>query len=307
MKTMMNFTTAPEDLGRYASPEDLRRFYRSFGCDGLELMPLPSQDTKPSLPGTIELSDTILAPDMIVGVHLNCFGDWMYRDRSLLLEHFRRDLDFAQRVQAEYVVFHVTQVTDEESFTYQMRHTDREVILAACDLINELLQGRDYSFYFLMENLWWPGLNFLAPSVTKLLLEKVHYEKKGLMLDTGHFLHTNHKLQTQQEALVYLHAMLDAHQELIPYIRGIHLQQSLTGDYVEQWLSAPPPLETDPGRRFCQVFTHIFAIDRHEPFTHPGVKELVERIAPSYLTYEYITRDREEHARLLAEGTRALK
>ncbi|MCI8854487.1 MAG: TIM barrel protein [Lachnospiraceae bacterium] len=299
MKTMMNLTTSPEDLARFSSSQDLRRFYTSFGCHGLELLPLLGKDVQP-------LSQ-ILTPDMIVGVHLNCFGDWMYQDRSFLLEHFRRDLDFARQFQAEYVVFHVTQVTDEESFTYRMRHTDREVVLAACHLINELLDGQSYSFFFLMENLWWAGLNLLDSSVTRLLLDGVNYEKKGLMLDTGHFLHTNHKLRTQREALAYLHAMLDDHEELIPYIRGIHLQQSLTGGYVERWLSQPPALETDPEKRFCQVFTHIFAIDKHEPFTDPEVKNLVLRIAPNYVTYEYITRDRAEHAQFLEKGTRALK
>ena len=49
------------------------------------------------------------------------------------------------RVGAEYVVFHVVPVDDEEGFTYQGKHTDREVIDAAADFINELLDGQEYS------------------------------------------------------------------------------------------------------------------------------------------------------------------
>ena len=55
--------------------------------------------------------------------------------------------------------------------------------------------------------------------------------------------------------------------------------------------------------RFRQVYEHIFAIDQHLPFTDPGVRELVERIDPLYLTYEYITRNREELANFLESGS----
>ena len=61
---------------------------------------------------------------------------------------------------AEYVVFHEVQVAGEESFTYQMKHTNREVIDAAASFINELLDGQTYHFWFLMEILWWPCLTF---------------------------------------------------------------------------------------------------------------------------------------------------
>lgn len=289
MKTMMNFTTSSEDTIRYSSAEELKQFYEEFGCAGLELMPM--EDNCP-----------LIRPEMVVGIHTRSIADWMNLDRCFLIEHYRKDLEFARQMNAEYVVFHITQVSNEESFTYRMQHTDEEVIDAICDLINELLDGQGYSFHFLMENLWWPGLNFLRPSITKRLLDGVHYEKKGLMLDTGHYLHTNHKLRTQKEALDYLNTMLDAHEEFLPYIKGIHLQQSLTGEYVEEWLKTPHELDPDPSVSFGQVFTHIFAIDLHKPFTEPGVKEMVERVDPEYVTYEYITSDKEQHAQYLREG-----
>ena len=230
-----------------------------------------------------------------------------YKDREELIRHYRKDLDYAARMGAEYVVFHVVQVDDEEGVTYEKKHRDREVIDAAAAFINELLDGQKYSFWFLMENLWWPGLTFLHPEDTRALMEQVRYEKKGFMLDTGHYLHTNLDLQTQDEAVEYLHGMLDKQEDMIPYIKGIHLQQSLTGDYVKQWLSMPHELPEDPAERFRAVYEHIFRIDRHEPFTAPGVTALVERIDPLYVTYEYITRNREELAEYLDIGNRALQ
>ena len=173
---------------------------------------------------------------------------------------------------------------------------------AAAAFINELLDGQEYSFWFLMENLWWPGLTFLEPEDTRALISQVHYGKKGFMLDTGHYLHTDLDLQTQEEAVEALHRMLDRQKDMIPYIKGLHLQQSLTGNYVKEWLQTPHELPEDPTERFCKVYEHIFRIDKHEPFTAAGVKGLVERIAPLYVTYEYITRSREELAEYLERG-----
>ena len=171
-----------------------------------------------------------------------------------------------------------------------------------------------------MENLWWPGLNFRRPEMTYLLLKSIHYQKKGLMLDTGHFLHTNHKLRTQAEALLSLNQMLDEHEayfhsartgadgeDFLAWIHGIHLQQSLTGAYVEDWITHPHILSDDPMEQINQLFTHIFAIDKHRPFTAPGVRELVERIQPEYVTLEYITESREQLAEYLSQGMAALK
>ena len=145
-------------------------------------------------------------------------------------------------------------------------------------------------------------LIFLHPEDTQALLDRVHYEKKGFMLDTGHFLHTNLDLKTQEEGVTYLHEMLDAHESMISYIKGLHLQQSLTGEYVKQWLQSPREFPEDPMERFCKVYEHIFQIDRHEPFTAKGVEELVRRIDPLYVTYEYITRSREELSAYLQAG-----
>ena len=78
----------------------------------------------------------------------------MASDRQKLIEGYRRDLDYATHMGAEYVVFHVVQVGDEEGMTYEHKHMDREVIDAAADFINELLDGQKYEFWFLMENLW---------------------------------------------------------------------------------------------------------------------------------------------------------
>lgn len=302
MKFQMNFTTSYDDVIRFGSVEELQQFYTEHGCTGLEVMPL-GYSTKDAPDVYLPAEECpLIRPEMVTGVHCCCSGDWIASDRQKLIEGYRRDLDYATRMGAEYVVFHVVQVDDEEGITYKLKHTDREVIEEAADFINELLDGQKYDFWFLMENLWWPGLTFLHLEDTQILLDRVHYEKKGFMLDTGHFLHTNLDLETQEEGVTYIQKMLDAHRNMISYIKGIHLQQSLTGDYVKKWLQSVHELPKDPMERFCKVYEHIFQIDRHEPFTAEGVEDLVRRIDPLYVTYEYITRSREELSAYLRTG-----
>ena len=76
MKTMINFSTSPDDTSRYTSSEDLQGFYTSFDCDGLELMPLEDPDT------------SLIRPEMVIGVHLCCISDWMEKDPAYLLKHY---------------------------------------------------------------------------------------------------------------------------------------------------------------------------------------------------------------------------
>ncbi|MCI5928316.1 MAG: hypothetical protein MRZ73_07210, partial [Pseudoflavonifractor capillosus] len=79
--------------------------------------------------------------------------------RETLLRQYRDDLERAKRLGAGYVVFHVSDVSMEECFTYRFSHTNDQVITAALELINELLPGKQWPFAFLVENQWWPGFS----------------------------------------------------------------------------------------------------------------------------------------------------
>jgi hypothetical protein len=54
------------------------------------------------------------------------------------------------------------------------------------------------------------------------------------------------------------------------------------------------------------MFEHAFKVDLHRPFTCPGVLELIERIAPEYLTFEFITENTSQHKAYLQEQKKAL-
>ncbi|MFD1406045.1 TIM barrel protein [Robinsoniella peoriensis] len=313
MKRMINLTDSPDDLKRFRGDQDLLAFCHKFECDGYEYM-------------NIGLNDTCKIPaEQVIGVHLISFNAWMDlwmeneealireydnmdtveevfggRTREALLQKIQKNLDFAQSVNAEYVVFHVSEVKIQESLTYQFDYTDEEVIQAVCQMVNSLLDDKNYKFYFLMENLWWPGFTFTNPRMTQMLMDGIHYGKKGIMLDTGHLLHTNPDIKDLGEGVAYIQKQLDEHGELCSWIKGIHLNQSLTGEVVKEMQKAEIAWKDRYYERWSQIFTYIFQIDLHLPFTDPQVPGLVKRISPLFLTYEFISRSREEHEMLLA-------
>ena len=91
------------------------------------------------------------------------------------------------------------------------------------------------------------------------------------------------------------------------HIRGIHLNQSLTGAYRKQLMQKPPELSADYNKRMGEIYTCVFRMDQHKPFICAGVWELIQRIHPDYLTYEFISNNREEHMEMLRQQRQALQ
>ena len=302
MKTMFNITTDSEDMDRFHSRDDLLSLLDGF--DGIELLCF-----EPDQRG-------LIPKDRVIGLHMCYFPYWLdfWKGDKLallrefgsmdecqnyygglspdtLIRRFQRDLEYAKYYGAEYVVFHVTDASIYESFTREFKYTNEEVIGAACEIINAVFAEEDGKMALLFENLWLAGFTFTDPAITKRLLNGVSYSNKGILLDTGHLMHTNTKLTTQEEGARYIHEMLDLHGSLADAVRGVHLHQSLTGEYAESMTQKPPSPDMPFAERSIQSFYHACAVDRHEPFVCAGVRKLVERIAPEYLTFEFFSKN----------------
>ena len=320
MKTLFNLSTSVYDLDRFASREELLSLIDELGFDGVELL---ACDDDPR--GIVPVA-------RVIGQHMIFFPYWVdfYRgdeqallrefgsleecervyggtDKRALIERFRADFRLAEHYGAEYVVFHVSDAGIAEAMSGRYCHTSAEVIDATCDLLGDVLSGMAYRPKLLLENLWQPGLTFTEPEMTRRLLEGVPYESVGIMLDTGHLFHTNEDIRTQEEGLAYLHAMLDRHGSFAQRIRGVHLHQSISGEVVKRYRENPPTLAATYQERAWQMFEYAFEIDLHRPFTCKGVRELIERIAPDYLTYEFITDGTAQHREFLLEQKAALE
>lgn len=313
MKTVMNITTCAEDTGRYRDLEDLRQFYRSFGLDGLEVLEVgPDQD------------NLILPPDT-VGVHLKYFSSWMdlwtgneerllaeYQDwdtvrtiyggtdRHALLDTYRRNFRFANTLNPEYLVFHVSECTMAESMRHQYFYTDEQVCDAAAGLLNTVTEEIEGQPWLLLENLWYRGLTMERPEIVHRLLEQVSYPKTGIMLDTGHLMHTNRELQTIDQAVDYLHRILDRYEDL-RFIKGIHLHQSLTGAFAKECMSQWKPIPGTYTEQMWDIMSRIFRLDTHQPFRSRRIHEILDRLPGlEFLCLEQISGSREEHAQNLA-------
>lgn len=335
----MNLAICSSVLDRYLDSRDLKHSYEQYGLNGLEVI------------RTGEPDQGKICPEMVTGVHLFFQVFWMdwwkgktrwldaeFDSRQQWIEYFgsenregyldrlRADLEYADAVGAKYVVFHASEVDLLESFTWNYKYSDEEVVDACIEIINLLLDGRHYTFDFLVENLWWSGMTLKDAALTRRMLEGIHYAHKGVMLDTGHFMNTNYELKTPGEALVYLHEMLDSHEKegLLPYFKGMHLQLSLGGAYVRQqrkaWeqdrkivcpsgecYSEQQFLKLPFYERFRLAYEHVGQIDRHQPFAAEGVARLVKRVSPVYLTFEFQQQSREEYEQFLCVQSRFLR
>ena len=326
----MNFPVYAGMLNQFKDSDDIKNYYRQGGLNGLEVILAGESDQGKIL------------PEMVNGVHLFFHIFWMDfwlgdyarldeefdsreqwieyyggMDQDAYLDPFRRDLEYAEKVGAKYVVFHVSEVTLRESYLYRYKYSNRKVIDVALETINILLSERDYPFDFLVENLWWSGLTMKEPRLTRRLVEGIQCDRKGIMLDIGHYMNTNSRLRTPEQAVEYLHRMLDKHEkEGIPitdWIKGIHLQMSLGGAYKmrqkKEWKSRKNRLNFDE-IPFYDLYTlayrHAESIDLHQPFIGEGVKELIERIDPTYVTFEFKQKSKEQYAQFITDQGRLL-
>lgn len=306
MLELISFPVYAGSLQEYSDIGELTRSCRSLGCDGLEVI-WGGDGCWRKLPR--ELS---------VGYHLLFFPDWLdfWRGdeaallrkfgsreayvsfyggtgREALLAQYRRDLARAEKLQAQYAVYHVSDVSIEESYTFRWEHTDEAVIDAAAELINEAVGRREPPFPILVENQWWPGFTFTRPAMTERLLSALRFENKGILLDTGHLMNTNPALKTQREGVDYIRKMLQKNGALSNCIRAVHLHQSLSGEYVRTHTGTlPEGLPADYLTRFGESYGHILEIDQHMPWTDPCIREMIEQISPDFLTHELSSRTR---------------
>ena len=308
MRQSVNLPLCASTAAEYGGWEGLRRELQTLGLDGVEGI-WGGEDIPAGFP-----------KDLLTGYHLTFFPDWLdfYRDDraaltrkfgnteaayrfygrrgpETLLELYRADLERARSLNARYVVFHVSDVSIEESYTYRWLHTDEEVIDASAEIINLLLRDMVPDFDFLVENQWWAGFTFTEPEKTARLVDSIAYARKGILLDTGHLMNSNPRIRTQADGLAYIHTMLKQHGELSRMIRGVHLHQSVSGRYVRSHTGVLPELPADYVQQFAASYGHILQIDRHRPWTNAGVSALLEQIDPLFLTHE------------LSAGTRAAR
>lgn len=306
--------------------QDWRRiadFTKKNRLDGVELIIHHDEPDLDAIP-----------PNLVQGLHLTYWPvclDFLRQDQEALLRQFgnaeniqlyyegltpqcmmdryRYELKIARQLKVKYVVFHVGHVELSHIYQREFPYHDREVLDAFVDLINEIFPAEDQGMTLLCENLWWPGLNFLDPGETKRFMDKIQYPNKGFMLDIGHLMITNPQLKNGQEAGNYILETIKNLGDGKDWIKGIHLNMALCGDYVRQdhrGKAAKLAQIEDIWERFLEARDHILNIDLHVPFDDPSIQEVIDFIRPLYVVFEVEPKNLQEFQHFIAIQNQAL-
>ncbi|MDQ0203542.1 hypothetical protein J2S01_001258 [Pectinatus haikarae] len=273
----------------------LEEYLRRYGLDGIEQL----------IYGT-----HIPIPDYsksTVGVHLAYWPYWLdfwrgnitvvegqFKNKQEKLRYFggavnksewlsviRKNIKIALRQSPEYLVWHVAECRPAEMYTFSFSYNDDEVLEAAAEVFNCIDEciPDDVSVFF--ENLWWPGLRLLDKKSVCRFFSLIKKKNVGIMLDTGHLLNTDSKIENEKQAVEYIASRISALGAEAGRIKGVHLNCSLSGKYQQSFGHCAPQC-MDPHI----LLKHVVAIDQHMPFTHTGIKRILKMIKPDYLVNE---------------------
>lgn len=260
--------------------------------------------------------DNTSLKDKIKGYHLRFFPTWLdlyffsYEEllerlgeekivRSLcggitkdeMLEYYKKELERAKELEVEYVVLHACNIDIFEGMIYNFRFSDMEILEKVVEFVNEIFDNEKYNFTLLLENLWWPGLKLTSYLEADYLIKNIKYKNTGFMLDTGHMLNTNLELKNSDEGVDYILGNLENLKEYKNYIYGVHLNLSLSGEYVKRSIELNKERRLNLKEVLNEIYFHVEKIDYHFPFDNMRIKEVLKELPLKYLVYEFIARD----------------
>ena len=324
MKKLFHLSTTPKQLSMFEENwEDIKEFVSKNYMDGIEL----------GL--TIDYNLEKIPKEIIVGVHLSFYPMWLdfwrgnkeqlakqfttkealyayYKGETpeCLVENYKKQYERAKALGARYMVFHVSHVLPEDSFTWQFDYTDKEVMEATLELVNRAFPNEEEGPLLLFENLWWPGLNYKDAMLTKWFIDKVQYPNKGYLVDVSHLILNNSQIGTEKQAYDYIKETIEALGETKKWIKGLHLNKTLPKHYMQRnhsYLLQKYQETKDSKQKLTILKKHINALDGHMPFDHPMAKKIVDLIQPLYCVYETAPTSRYELAYFIKKQNEVLK
>lgn len=323
MEKLFHLSTTPKQLRMFEEDwEEIQRFIAKNKMDGIEL----------GL--TMEYDLGQIPKEIIRGVHLSFYPMWLdfwrgnqdklntlfespeameayYKAKmpEELVQNYRIQYERAKSLGAKYMVFHVSHILPEDSFTYEFEYTDKEVMEATVELVNRAFPQEEDGPLLLFENLWWPGLNYKDPVLTKWFIEQIQYPNKGYLVDVSHLILNNNQIGTEKEAYDYIKMIIESLGETRQWIKGMHLNKALPKYYMRRdhsYLLKNYREAKEARQKMAILKKHINALDGHIPFDHPLAKKIVELINPQYCVYETSPASRYELAYFIKKQHEAL-
>lgn len=303
MQKLFHLSTINKYLQWFEDDWDrIRDFTKKHGMDGIELGLTPDYPIERIPEGIVK------------GVHLRFYPMWLEFWRgdqqlvqkllgseeevkdyygglepSCLVTSYKKQYERAKQLKASYMVFHVSHIRIEDSFTMTYAYTDEEVIDATIELINEVFPADEEGPKLLFENLWWPGLTYTKPHLVKRLLEGINYTQKGCLLDLSHLIITNPKLRSPYQCYTYIQMITKQLRAIGIEMEGVHLNYTLPRDYMirdHSHLLENYRKATTKQQKNKILKSHIQRMDPHQPFDDEIVQKIIQTIAPKYCVYE---------------------
>lgn len=300
----------------------IKEFADKHQMDGVEL----------GLTADYDISN--IPPGIVKGVHLSFYPMWLefwrgdlekvkeilgskdeilayYQglDKSVIIDSYKRQYQRAKTVGAKYMVFHVCHIRPEDSFTWEFSYTDKEVMEATAELVNEVFPADEEGPMLLFENLWWPGLTYLDKDLCKVFIESINYKNKGYLMDISHLTLTTNHIDTEAKCYEYVKKVVDNLGEVKEYIKGVHLNKTLPKRYISQDHSYRLQKYQEGNNKAFKhkvLKEHINKLDPHKPFDHPIALEIINYINPEYCVYETNPESRYELAFFIKNQNKAL-
>jgi len=312
MKELFNFTVW--QASRFENDwTSIEGYIDHHGVDGIELLISGTGPPPAAIP-----------KDKIVGVHLPFWITWLdiWKQVPDAVSRYYPEMDtglvpqfcggadpgsmvkaqktiwkYAAALDPDYAVLHVCHVEVPHIFTLDYPYSNREVIEAQLDLIEQAalsFEDGEPPVKLAFENLWWPGLTFLNPDLMELFFEKLSFNNWCFLLDTGHLMNTNLDLETEDQAIDYVLKVLNnLPSKMLERIEIIQLHCNLTGNYRKQLIQGGLPkafMSLPFLKRFDLAKDLVAQIDSHHPFTHPRAQEIIALVNPAILTHELLSK-----------------
>ena len=312
MKRLFHLSTVRHQLDWFEDDWDnVSQFIQKNKMDGIEL----------GL--TIDYPIERICLDRIYGVHLSFYPMWLdfwkgdlnkvisilgskeavydyYKgyEKQVMIDSYKKQYERAKTIGAKYMVFHISHVQIEDTFTFRYRYTDKEIIQSSIELLNEVFTAEDKDGPLLLfENLWWPGLTYLDRNLVEYLMEKVKYPNKGYLLDVSHLILTNPKIATEEEAYIYIEKVVNNLGDIKEAIKGVHLNKTLPKHYMNRDHSYTLQKYQEAKDKHLKnkiLKQHIQQMDGHQPFDHEVAQKIIELINPEFCVYETAPTSRHE-------------
>ncbi len=231
-----------------------------------------------------------------------------FTNKEGIIHKYQQEFSIAKKLSCEYMVFHVSQISIEETYSLDFSYDDLFVLDETAKLINEVFIENGPMLLF--ENLWSPGLTFLDWEKAIYFLDQIKYKNKGFILDISHLLLTNRSISSYDEAIDYLLYVLKTNKKILPFIKGIHLNKPSFLPYIREnhiKKAENSLLQKDFMKKLIDVYKHVSKIDTHVPFIDKRINQIIDLINPEWIVYEFLPKTLNEWAVMLDKQNEIVK